>query len=160
MNGMYLRRKSREQFAELALPFLIRTGLTTEEAMRARWDWFVELMGQVQERVRTLAEVPSYVDFCFQEVVYDEQVVQKLLTAEHRQFLHQVAAILKEAEWSTQAIEGAVRGLLNDPDTQLKAGKVLLALRVAISGRTVSPPLFESMYLLGRDYTLSRLKRW
>jgi nondiscriminating glutamyl-tRNA synthetase len=160
MNGVYLRGKSREEFAELALPFLVRQGLTTEAAMRTHWDWFVELMAQVQERVRTLAEVPSYVDFCFQEVVYDEQAVQKLLTEEHRQFLHRVATTLGEAEWSVGTIEGAVRDLLNEPGNQLKVRQALLALRVAISGRTVSPPLFETMYLLGREQVVGRLMRW
>ena len=160
MNSVYIRNKAREEFAELALPFLIQQDLTTEADMRAKWDWFVELMAQVQERVRTLAEVPPYVDFCFQEVVYDEQAVQKLLTEEHRQFLHRVAAWFNEIEWSVATIEKAVRDLLNESGHQWKARQALLALRVAISGRTISPPLFETIYLLGCKQVLERLERW
>lgn len=132
----------------------------TEEAMHARWEWFVEMLALVQKRVRMLAEVPPYVDFCFQEVVYDEQAVQKLLTEEHRQFLRCVAARLNEIEWGVAAIESTVRDLLNEPDRQLKVRLALLALRVAVSGRTISPPLFEIMYLLGRERVERRLLRW
>ncbi|GCE14480.1 glutamate--tRNA ligase [Tengunoibacter tsumagoiensis] len=159
MNGVYLRHKTQEEFAELALPFLIQANLTTEEEIRTRWSWFVELMAQVQERVRTLAEIPSYVDFCFQEVIYDEQAMQNLLTIEHREFLHRVATVLKKVDWNVPSIEQAVRGLLHEPASQLKAGKALLALRFAISGRTVSPPLFESIYLLGYQKVENRLTK-
>ena len=160
MNGVYLRGKAREEFAELVLPFVVREGLATEAVLRARWDWFVELVALVQERVRTLAEVPAYIDFCFQEVAYDEQAVHKLLTDEHRRFLQQVSTVLAQAEWRVDSIENCVRGLLTVQSAQLKPRLALLALRVAISGRTVSPPLFETIYLLGREQVLSRLGCW
>lgn len=160
MNGVYLRGKSREESAELALPFLVREGLTDETGARARWTWLVELLALVQERVRTLAEVPAYVDFCFQDVVYDEQAVQKLLTNEHRRFLQHVATVLAGVKWKTSSIEEQVRNVLAGQNTQIKPRQALLALRVAISGRMVSPPLFETMYLLGREQVLGRLKHW
>ncbi|MDQ2717275.1 MAG: glutamate--tRNA ligase [Chloroflexota bacterium] len=159
VNGVYLRRKSRVEFAELCLPFVVAAGLATETTIRARWSWFVDLVAQVQERVHTLGEVPPYVDIFFMdEIAYDEKAVNKLLTAEARAFIQQVAGALRATEWTAPAIEDMVRVLLGTIEIQAK--QALLALRVAVTGRTVSPPLFETMSLLGRERTLARLACW
>ncbi len=144
---------------QLCLPFVVTAGLATETALRQRWSWFVDLVAQVQERVHTLGEVPPYVDIFFtDEITYDEKAVNKFLTAENRVFIQQVARILKAIDWTAPAIEEIVRALLGTMEIHAKSA--LLALRVAVTGRIVSPPLFETMYLLGRERTLARLARW
>ena len=81
MNGVYIRKKSLDEFAELALPFVVKSGLYTEEKARANWDWFKEVMAQVHERVETLAEVPEHVDiFLKDEIEVDEKAAKKFLT--------------------------------------------------------------------------------
>ncbi|MDQ2902854.1 MAG: hypothetical protein M3Y81_04800 [Chloroflexota bacterium] len=65
---------------------------------------------------------------------------------------------VRASEWTAPAIEDAVRALPGS--REIPAKQALLALRAAVTGRTVSPPLFETMYLLGRERTLARLGRW
>src|SRR5579859_1945516 len=159
MNGIYLRAKSREALAELALPFIVEAGLATEEALRGRWTWFMEITALVRERVALLDEIPPYLDFFFKEEVdYNEKAVHKFLSPTIRPFLHQTTETMKTVEWSIPSIEQGVRTLIDE--MSLKAREALLALRVAISGREVSPPLFESIYFLGREQVIFRLTRW
>lgn len=73
-------------------------------------------------------------------------------------FIQQVAGAVRASEWTAPAIEDAVRALPGS--REIPAKQALLALRAAVTGRTVSPPLFETMYLLGRERTLARLGRW
>jgi len=160
MNGIYLRGKSREEFAKLSLPFIIASGLATDEELRQRWPWFVEAASLVQERVRLLDEVPPYLDFLFQdEIAYNEKAVHKFLTPATQPFLQRMSNEFMTTEWTITAnIEQVVRTAIAEMD--LKSREALLALRVAISGRDISPPLFESMLLLGRTRVLERVARW
>lgn len=159
MNGIYLRNKTREEFAELALPFVVEAGLATEAAIRENWPWFVDTMAQVQARVRLLDEVPFHVDYFFKdEVDYDEKAVNKFITADTRLFFRRVAVALQTVEWSVSAIEAVVRELMAEMNLEPK--QAMQPLRVAISGRTASPPLFDTIYLVGRQRSLSRVSRW
>jgi glutamyl/glutaminyl-tRNA synthetase len=159
LNGVYIRRLPLDEFAELALPFVVEAGLATGEELRARWAWFAQVMAQVQERVRLLGEVPLAVDFFFLDAVPpDGKAARKLLTPPVRPFLTGVAAALNAGPWEVQAIEQAVRGIL--AETGLGAKQALQPLRLLVSGRTVSPPLFDMIYLVGRERTLARLDRW
>lgn len=159
MNGVYLRKKSLEEFSTLAVPFVVRVGLSTEENIRNNWQWFQEIMALVQERVHFLDEVPPYVDFFFQEkLTYDEKAVRKFLTTDIKPFIQQVIAKLATCEWIVSSIEKEVRTLIDE--MSLNSKQALLTLRVAISGKAVSPPLFESIFLLGREKVLSRLTQW
>jgi glutamyl-tRNA synthetase len=116
----------------------------------------------VQERVQTLEEGAQMLRFLFvgaQELSMDEAAVAKNLGPEGQQVLSAaVPALTGLGEWSTGAIEAALRTALLD-GLGLKPRVAFGPLRVAITGRQVSPPLFESMELLGREETLRRLDR-
>lgn len=159
MNGLYIRRKTAAELAELALPHVVAAGLAGAAALRARWPWFTHLIAQVQERVNTLAEIPPFVDFFFQaEISYDEKAVAKFLTPAVQPFFRKVVAGLRDVEWSVPAIEGLIRALVAEHNLQPKES--LQPIRVAVTGRTVSPPLFDTIYLVGRDLAVERLSRW
>lgn len=159
MNGVYIRRLTPAELAEHALPFVTAAGLATEADLRGRWDWFVHLMSQLQERVTTLAEIPGYIDFFFQaEPAYDEKAVRKFLSPPPVAFFRQVLERLGTVEWSVPAIEAAVRELQSAAGLEVRAA--LQPIRVAVTGRTVSPPLFDTLYLLGREVALARIRRW
>ncbi len=113
----------------------------------------------VQERVRLLDEVPPYIAFFFKdELDYSERAVNKFLTPAMRPFLQQSTETMKTVEWSISSIEVTTRALIDE--LALKPREALLALRVAVSGGDVSPPLFESIYLVGRERTVARLAHW
>ncbi|HEY8346160.1 MAG TPA: glutamate--tRNA ligase [Symbiobacteriaceae bacterium] len=159
MNGVYIRKKSVEEFANLALPFVTKAGLCTEEEARARWDWFRELMAQVQPRVTTLAEVPDHVVYFFRdEVEMDPKAEAKFLTDEVKPFFRAVRDDLQTVSWTVEAIETMIRGHMEAMG--LKPKQSLQPLRVAVTGRTASPGLFETIYLIGRERSVARISRY
>lgn len=159
MNGVYMRKKSHEEFAELALPFVVKAGLITEEQARARWSWFVEVLAQVQERVITLAEVSEHVDFFLQdEITVDEAAAKKFLTDAVKPFFGAVMECLKTVTWEVGEIERVIRGKMEEMG--LKPKESIQPVRVAITGRTASPGLFETVYLIGRERTIERMAKY
>jgi glutamyl-tRNA synthetase len=111
----------------------------------------------IQERTKLLPEAAEQVRFIYADVAYDDDSWEKVMTKD------EVPSVLDEASrrlagldtWRTEEIETALRAMLADLD--LGARKGLQPLRVAVSGSTVSPPLFESMEAMGRERTLDRL---
>ena len=113
----------------------------------------------VQERAKLLTEVPDQVRFLFAEIEYDEGSWKKVMTKEGASAAVAGAAerLATIDEWSIASIESTLREMLET--LELSARKGLQPLRVAISGSSVSPPLFESMAALGRERTVARLER-
>jgi glutamyl-tRNA synthetase len=88
----------------------------------------------------------------------DPQEAAKVLTEEARSFLDAAVKVLRPLEpWTAEAIERVLRELADEQE--LKPRKAFQPIRLAITGRLVSPPLFESMELLGRERSLARLER-
>jgi glutamyl/glutaminyl-tRNA synthetase len=157
LNGAYLRRKTTEEFAELAAPFVVAAGLASAEELRPRWDWFLRFAALVQERVQLLGELADYAEpFFVAAVAYDGADVERFLTPAAEPFLDRVADALGAVAWEPAAIEAAIRALI--AELGLPARAALQALRVAVSGRSVSPPLFEMIELVGRGRSIDRLR--
>lgn len=159
MNANYIRRKSLEEFAELALPFVVQAGVYTEEQARANWDWFKLVLAQVQERVETLAQVAEHVDvFLKDEVVMNEAAAAKFLTDAVKPFFQRVVEGLRTVEWEMPAIEQVVR--TEQEALGLKPKESFQPIRVAITGRTESPGLFETLYVIGRERSIERIAQY
>lgn len=159
MNGAYIRELAPPAFAERMLPWLIDAGLTTAEDFAARPDWYAELAPLVSERVKRMAEIPPQVAFLFApEVGIDQAAADKALASEGSRGVLEAAdvALGSLAEWSAPAIETALRAL---PEALgLKPKVVFQAVRVAVTGSLVSPPLFESLALLEPEIVSGRLR--
>jgi glutamyl-tRNA synthetase len=154
LNGHYLRRLEPEEFARRALPFVRAAGFAdAEEAL------LVRAAPLVVERVTRLDEVPGMVGFLLTDPVeLDHAAAAKVLNEEGRGFLVDAAKRLEAVEpWTAAAVEAALRGL--QEERQLKPKTAFQPVRLAVTGRLVSPPLFESMELLGRVRSLARLDR-
>jgi glutamyl-tRNA synthetase len=156
INGEYMRALPLDRFLDEARPFLVEQ--LGAETVRSGWDRFVGVAPLIQERVRLFSEVPSMAGFLFVETLaYDEDSWAKLMSGD------QVVQVLDEARrrldglehWEPEQIEAALRAMLEE--IGIGARKGLQPLRVAITGSSVSPPLFESMAALGRDATFDRL---
>jgi glutamyl-tRNA synthetase len=115
----------------------------------------------VQERIRTLGEAAEMLRFLLvadDQFVVDEAAAAKQLGESGQAVLAAaIPAVESLAEWSAAALEPALEGALVD-GLGLKPRNAYGPLRVAVTGRTVSPPLFESMELLGRERSLARLQ--
>jgi glutamyl-tRNA synthetase len=142
--------------------FLARLTVYVEAAgIRADADVLTAAAPLIQERIKTLSEGAEMARFLLvddADFAVDEAAAAKQLGEAGQAVL---AAALPALEalgaWTTTTIDASLNAALVD-GLQLKAGKAFGPLRVAVTGRTVSPPLFESMAILGRDRSLSRLR--
>ena len=153
VNAEHLRAHSVDEFTELSRPFII------EAPWADRYDSkvFIELAPEVQTRVETLAEVPGYVDFLF---MADPEIVEadwdKAMVPDAPAWLDAVIDGL--AEWDFDAENLHERTFALAEELGANRRKFQAPIRVALTGRRVGPPLFESMALLGRDEVLRRLR--
>jgi len=156
LNGVYIRDMSVEDFVEKTLPSVeADLGRSLSDSER---DQFTEMVPHVQERTKLLPEVADQVRFLFTDIeTYDEKSWSKVMDKpEGPVALDAATAVLGELDpWTTEGIETALRAMLEE--TGLNARKGFQPIRVAISGSTVSPPLFESLEILGKPETLTRL---
>jgi glutamyl-tRNA synthetase len=150
-NGEYIRRMPLDQFVERAA-----------QELPSDWDRdrFAAIAPHIQERLTTLREVPEKIDFLFwpagTPVVYDPEAWDKAFGAEWSlSLLSEVVAAYREVEWTAQELKSSLEAAMGRHE--IKLGKAQAPVRVAVTGRSVGPPLFESMEVLGRDETLSRL---
>ena len=158
MNGVYIRRLSPDDFARRCLPFLERD-LPPEVTRPLDVSYLRSMAPLVQERVKTLAEVPSLVDFFFIEALdYDLSLLLGKLEKNQAMAILQksIAALQNLPEWKAEAMEAAVRPLAEEMG--MKAGPFFGVLRVAVTGRTASPPLFQTMEVLGRERCMHKLE--
>ncbi|MBA7606207.1 Glutamate--tRNA ligase [subsurface metagenome] len=158
MNGVYIRSLSPEDLVQRALPFLEK-GLPAEVKRPLDTDYIREMMPLIQERARTLAEVPELAEFFLvDQLDYDtslligknmdrDATVRALEAVEQK--LGQLAA------FDTESLETVLRPLAEE--LGLKTGQLFGALRTAVTGRTAAPPLFQTMAVLGREQCLKRI---
>ncbi|TLM98801.1 MAG: glutamate--tRNA ligase [Actinobacteria bacterium] len=156
MNGVYIREMTGEQFVERMLPWLEAAGIATAADVEARHAWFCALAPLVSERIKRMDEIAGTVRFLFEAVEIDEGARTKVLGAEGAgAALESARQALEAAEWHAEQIEAALRTV---PETTgVKAKIAFQAVRVAVTGSTVSPPLFESLELLGKERSLARI---
>ena len=153
LNGHYIRESDPNTIAEALVPFCLREGVPADTPQG------LALLKQVTplltERMKRLTEAPSMVRFLFGPVSPDEKAA-KVMEGQSA-YLDEVAIRLEGLEkWTTTSIEEAMRTLAEERD--LKPKKAFQPVRAAVTGTLISPPLFESMEILGRDDTLARLR--
>jgi glutamyl-tRNA synthetase len=146
MNGVYLRALSEEELSHRLVRWLGENG----------YDWDAELVAHtaplVQEKIATLAEYPAFAGFFFHEVeprAEDLDGGAPMLAAADE-------ALASLEPFETPAIEAALREAADR--LELKPRQAFQPVRVAVTGSKISPGLFESIELLGREATLSRLR--
>lgn len=158
MDGVYIRNLTSEEFATGCLPFAERD-LPAEIKRPVDFSYLKLILPLVQERAKTLAEVPELVDFFFCEILgYEPALLQgKLQKDEAVKVLNRSIEVLGQVEgWKTEVLELAIRPLTDE--LGMKAGLFFSVLRVAVTGRTASPPLFQTMEVLGRERCMDRLR--
>jgi len=159
MNGVYIRKMSPEDFTQQALPFLEK-GLPVEVKRPLSIDYVRQIIPLVLERAKTLAEVPELTQFFFvKELDYDSSLlIGKKMTRESTiKALDIARQRLEQLErFDNESLELLLRPLA--VELGLKAGQLFGALRTAVTGRTATPPLFQTMAVLGKERCLERIK--
>ncbi|MBD0023937.1 glutamate--tRNA ligase [Gordonia pseudamarae] len=157
INAEHIRRLSPEDFAGRLKTYLVGHGLLPEQIDEAA---FAILADLVQTRIQVLGDAWGLMSFLYvsdDEFTIDEKSAAKNLGADAAPVLDAAVAALESVEWTTDAIQSALQAALVD-GLELKPRKAFGPVRVGVTGSAVSPPLFESMELLGRDTTLARLR--
>jgi glutamyl-tRNA synthetase len=160
INAAHMRLLPVEEMTERVLPYLERAGVLDRTSLPDR-QLLDAAMPLVAERINKLTESVDMLAFLFVDeasFVRDEADVAKLLGEDGQAVVRRALEALGGLEtWSTAAIQEALQAELVD-GMGLKPRNAFGPVRVAVTGRRVSPPLFESMELLGRDRSLSRLQ--
>ena len=162
INATHLRALSVDDLTERMLPYLQDAGVLPAEVDAADRELLRRAAPLVHERMTTLAEAVDMLGFLFVDdasFTRDPADVEKLLNQDGRTVTKAAYdALVDVATWDTASIEEALRAALID-GLGLRPRNAFGPVRVAITGRRVSPPLFESMELLGRDRSLVRLEQ-
>jgi glutamyl-tRNA synthetase len=160
-NGDYIRALAPDEFAAVCAPWLSGT----ETIPAPPWppeafdvDVFTAVAPLAQTRIAVLAEIVDYVDFFFlDEPVRDEASWAKAMKGDAAEILDAaIEAFAALEDWSAEPLKATLEqvGLARE----LKLGKTQAPVRVAVTGRSVGLPLFESLEVLGRERTLQRLR--
>jgi len=155
LNGQHIQHMSLERFEELALPFVDKAAVPygTREALRPA-------LAIVKPKVKHLSDVPDWIVFLFTEdYAFDPEAVAKSLSkpgaADRLQSLGSALSTLDG--WSHPAIEAKLKETA--VSMGVKAGELVHPARVAVSGRSVGPGLYEMFEVLGKDRTLARFEK-
>ena len=148
-NGEYIRMLSIEALVAAC-----------DRWLPAEWDRarFAEMAPHIQPRLVTLADAPGVVDFLFvDEPEFDDASWATTMSTEYaKPLLTDAIDAYESCEWTADATKAALEGVM--ARYELKLGKAQAPVRVAVTGRTVGPPLFEALEVMGRDETLRRLR--
>ena len=157
-NGEYIRQLTVEQFASACRPWLLADDAPFP-ADRFDEQKFLAMAPHIQPRCVTLSDAAGVVDFLFlAEPVVDEEAWTKTFSspAAGAVLRDAIAAYDVLADWSADALKSSLEVV--GESHGLKLGKAQAPVRVAVTGRTVGPPLFEALEVLGRDETMRRMR--
>jgi glutamyl-tRNA synthetase len=157
INGDKIRALTIDEFLDWSLPFLTKAGVITGSADEIA---LVKLaLPLIQERIIMLSEVPAMLKFLFvKNFAVEAESVAKITDDASKQVLERSLKELEPlATWTHESIEAALRSSLIE-EMGLKPRIAFGAVRIATTGSTISPPLFESMELLGKEASLARIR--
>jgi glutamyl-tRNA synthetase len=158
-NGEYIRALTVDEFVDLSMPWLAGDDAPWPSDRFDR-EVFERMAPFVQERVTVLSEVPGYVDFIFlAEPPIDEAAWEKVMVKGRDTavtMLDAALSLLGSCDWNAGVIGEAMIGFADQHEIKRKNAQA--PIRVAITGRSVGPPLWESIEVLGRDESMRRLQ--
>jgi glutamyl-tRNA synthetase len=157
VNGEHLRALSLDALDDLSQPYLAASAVgEAYGADPANRERFRQLLPEVQTRVETLSAVPGYVDFLFAEPEVDQKAWDKAMVPDAAAWLDAVIAAAADWPWDAEQLHERFMALAEELGANRR--KFQAPVRVALTGRSVGPPLFESMVVLGREATVARLR--
>ncbi|MFA4016367.1 MAG: hypothetical protein RUDDFDWM_001470 [Candidatus Fervidibacterota bacterium] len=160
MNSQYIRMCDIKRLTKLCMPYLRDANLISDTPSESEAKLVERSIELVRDRMKLLSEAPSLCDFFFREPVeYDSGGVQKWLTKEGVDELLEELAIRLEGleQFDAKTVESTLRKLASERNIQ--AAHIIHPTRVAVTGKTVGPGLFELMEVVGKDACVRRLKK-
>ena len=156
INGDKIRELSIEELLKRTTPFLIKDGVITGTAEEL--EVVTSALPIIQERIATLAEVSQMLKFLFvKKFAVDAEELPKIQDEQSQVVLRKTNEVLSKLDnWDHESIHVALKSALIE-ELGLKPRIAFSAVRIAVTGSHISPPLFESMELLGRSRSLERI---
>jgi glutamyl-tRNA synthetase len=154
MNGEYIRKLTVEDLTERCWPYLVGAGLVKEDRDKSSLHYIMSLL---QPRLVLLTDVVDMISYFLKdEIEYNEADVRKILRKEGvRENLAALRPVLAENDFTPESLNEAIHAFM--AANELSPKKVMQPLRVAVTGRSCSPGMFETLYALGKEKALKRL---
>ena len=158
LNSQYIMKASPESLAEQVVPFLVKEGILGEGEKVDR-EWLSKAVVTLQERAKTLVELASSLRYFFHDpAAYDEKAKTKFLNSQSLGYLTELRAGLAELDdYSHNGIERIFTAVVEK--NSIKLGALAQPVRVALTGGTVSPGIFEVIEIIGKETTIRRIDR-
>ena len=161
MNGQHLSMIPIEELEPRVTPAIVTARLATEEELVERREWYLRLLDLLRVRSRTIDDIVRQAGpYFLEDIEYDPTAVAKNWKdpAEASALLDATRDVLAKAvDWTAESLETALRSLAESRG--ISAGKIFQPLRVALTGLTVSPGIFEMLVQMGRDLSLKRIDK-
>lgn len=160
INGTHVRMLEPKDFRNRLVPYLQAAGLVGEELTARENEILNQAAPLVQERITLLGEAADMLEFLFKnddEIVVEEKALKGMPANLGDVVSASIEALEGVKNWNAEEIQNALRTKLVD-EMELKPRQAFGPARVAVSGKRVSPPLFESMEILGRESSLNRMR--
>jgi len=157
MNGVYIRELNKEELVDYIIPFLEK-GLPSSVKRLFSRDYLLQITPLIKERLNTLAEVTESFDFFFiDDITYDTSLLlgKKGTKESVLVYLCAVVSKLQKIDFEAAIIEETLRELATE--LEIKAGELFNPIRIAITGKTAAPPLFQTMEVLSKEKCLKRI---
>ncbi len=160
MNGQHLSLIPLEDLEPFVTPAIIAAGLTDDRGIASRREWYLALLDLLRVRARTIDDIvrqagPYFLD----AIAYDPEAVAKNWkdAPATAQVLEATGSALESSpDWTPETLESVLRSLAEARG--IAAGKIFQPLRVALTGLSVSPGIFEVLVMQGRDLALRRIR--
>ncbi len=158
LNSQYIIKSSSEKLVELVMPFLVKEKVIDEEEMLDK-KWLSKAIDTLKERSKTLIELANSLRYYIAEnVEYDEKAKVKFLNAQSRDLLVELKnGLASMSKFSETDIEKLFKSIVDKHD--IKLGKLAQPVRVALTGGTQSPGIFEVIDVVGKEKTIRRLEK-
>lgn len=161
-NGVYIRNLSTEELAKRCLPYLQQAGLLPDPCPLERYQYLLQIIPLIRERLKSVPEIAEMTNYFFMDIPAPAKellIPKKMDQRQTLTALEGAARVLPEipADFNEADMEAALRNLAQE--SALSDGQVFMPLRVAISGRTATPGIFETMHVLGKERVLQRIAK-
>jgi glutamyl-tRNA synthetase len=156
LNSHYIKESENENLVKLLIPFIERKGYKFDND-----DYLIKVVATLKERCKTLAEMVDYGDFYFKEnIKYEEKGVKKYLKNRDKVIKIFEIFISRLREMDNYTIEN-IENIFKDISTNvgIKLVDIAQAIRIVLTGRTISPGIYEVMEALGKERTINRILR-
>jgi glutamyl-tRNA synthetase len=159
LNKQYIKETPDYKLAEMVAPLYVAAGFTTKYWLETRWEYLIKVVGLLKERVRRLNDFVSLGEYFFHsEFKYDQEAAQKEFTPAGAELLKKLKERFESAvKFDKENLEKTFNDLAGE--LGVKKGALIHPARLAVSGITVGPSLYETLEVLGKEAVINRLAR-